>query len=148
MIVMGLGHPNYNKLCFDFGAFLQVFEDEMRTNTTNPRMVSAIALNPSGNAQCSYHFMSLFTGVKITRRKWTKLPILADTIHAVEALAYIQGQPKLKGKSLLFKWEPSEDIDNIDNVLDNCDKLGQPVDHNKSPKNKGAPNNHKYTGAF
>lgn len=67
MIVTSLGNPNYNKLHLEFGAFMQAFKDETPTNTNDPWMVGAIALNPSGNAQGSYHFMSLLTGAKITR---------------------------------------------------------------------------------
>jgi hypothetical protein len=58
----------------EFGAYAQVFEDNDPSNTIRARSLGAIALNPTGNAQGDYFFMSLATGAKISRHQWTALP--------------------------------------------------------------------------
>lgn len=61
-ILTGQTPPDYNKLRLEFGTYVQVFEDKEPTNTMATRNVGAIALNPTGNAQGDYYFMSLVTG--------------------------------------------------------------------------------------
>jgi hypothetical protein len=60
-IVLGVGGPDYNTMRVEFGAYVQVFEDINPTNTPRARSLGAIALNPTGNAQGSYNFMSFNT---------------------------------------------------------------------------------------
>ena len=50
----------------DFGACVQVFEDHDPTNTPRARSMGAIALDPTGNAQGDYNFLSLATGARIS----------------------------------------------------------------------------------
>jgi hypothetical protein len=57
-----------------FGAYCEVHNENDPSNTTRPRTSQAIALNPTGNLQGSYYFMSLSTGKRISRRRWTELP--------------------------------------------------------------------------
>ena len=45
------------------------------TNTMEPRKKWEICLGPPGNIQGSYKFMSLSTGKKIVRRKFTETPM-------------------------------------------------------------------------
>ena len=56
-----------------FGAYCEVHTDPDITNTMEPRKKWGICLGPPGNIQGSYKFMSLSTGKKIVRRKFTEM---------------------------------------------------------------------------
>ncbi len=58
------GKPNldYNNVKVEFRPYVQVFEDNNLTNTIKHCSTGAIALNPTGNTERYYHFMSLSTG--------------------------------------------------------------------------------------
>jgi Reverse transcriptase (RNA-dependent DNA polymerase) len=105
-IVTGLPAPDYNHIQLDFGEYVTVFEDNNPTNTTAPRVVDAIALHHTGNAQGGYFFMSLATGERVSRRQYTKLPLTQRIIDAVEHLALQQHQPPLPGAGPVFMWHP------------------------------------------
>jgi hypothetical protein len=96
-IVTGLPPPDYNHIQLDFGEYVTVFEDNNPTNTNAPRVVDAIALHHTGNAQGDYYFMSLATGERVSRRQYTKLPLTQRIIDSVEHLALQQQQPPLPG---------------------------------------------------
>ena len=57
----GRPNPDYNDLKLEFGSYMQVFECNDPTNTTKQRTTEAITLNPTGNAQGGYYFLSLVT---------------------------------------------------------------------------------------
>jgi len=61
------GKPNldYNHCKIEFGSYALVFEDNDPTNTTKSRSTGAIALNPTGNTEGDYHFMSLTSGCQL-----------------------------------------------------------------------------------
>ena len=110
-VVAGLPNPDYNQLKIEIGQYCTVFEDNNPTNTTRRRMVDAIALNQTGNAQGTYHFMSLASGKKIARRQFTPLPMTNAVIRRVEAIAEAQGQPHIQSpKFLKFEWGPNDPI--------------------------------------
>ena len=92
-IMTGVPLPNYNSLQLEFGSYAQVFEMNDPTNTNKARTTGAIVLNPTGNAQGSYHFMSLITGYRQSRQQWTVLPMPNHVFAAVEAMAEDQKQP-------------------------------------------------------
>ena len=83
-----------------------------------PRSVGAIALSMSPNENGFFRFMSLDTGEKINRRKFTELPITEVVIKRVEAIAEREGQPKIKNGCPLFEWEVGITIDNDKNQED------------------------------
>jgi hypothetical protein len=85
-IVLGEGLVDYNTLKLAYGAFAMVFEDNDPTNTMRARTTPAIALNPTGNAQGDYHFMSLITGAKLSRHQWTEMPLPDWAVQAVRSL--------------------------------------------------------------
>ena len=58
-----------------FGAYCEVHVDPDITNTMEPRTEWGIFLGPTGNMQGSYKFLSLSTGKKVTRRKFTEMPM-------------------------------------------------------------------------
>jgi hypothetical protein len=81
------GHSvDYSKHChLEFGTYVQTHEDHnnsMATCTTG-----AIALRPIGNIQGGYYFFSLSTGRVLNRNHWTALPMPAEVIARIHALA-------------------------------------------------------------
>jgi hypothetical protein len=77
---------DYNKHCrIKCGAYAQTHEDH--DNGMGSRTTGAIALRPTGNAQGGYYFLSLTTGRRINRTHWTELPMPAEVIDRVHALA-------------------------------------------------------------
>lgn len=66
-ILTGAPLPDFHCMRLEFGSYVQVFEDNDPTNTPRARSLGAITLNPTGNAQGDYYFMSLATGAQISR---------------------------------------------------------------------------------
>ena len=64
------------------------------TNTLEPRTKWAICMGPAGNLQGSYKFLSLETGKKVTRRKFTEMPVTDLVIKQVEEMAVKDGAIK------------------------------------------------------
>jgi hypothetical protein len=58
-----------------FGAYCEVHTDPDITNTMKPRTRWGICLGPTGNLQGSHKFMSLTTGKRIVRHKFTEMPL-------------------------------------------------------------------------
>ena len=104
-IVTGVPLPDFNSLTLEFGSYVQVFEDNNPTNTPKARSLGAIALNPTGNANGAYYFLSLASGARISRQQWTVLPMTDTAIARVEALAKHEGQPLI---------QPPDSSSNID----------------------------------
>ena len=76
---------DFNRDCkIEFGAYVQVHEDEEITNTMKARTAGAIALGPVGNAQGSYQFLNLSTWKVIQRRTWHELPMPKEVIQFIE----------------------------------------------------------------
>jgi hypothetical protein len=50
------------------------------------RTLGAIALRPTENHQGGHYFMSLTTGRRLTRNRWTELPMPQDGIERVNTL--------------------------------------------------------------
>jgi hypothetical protein len=58
-----------------FRAYCEVHTDPDITNTMEPRTRWGICLGPTRNLQGSYTFMSLITGKRIVRHKFTEMPL-------------------------------------------------------------------------
>jgi hypothetical protein len=87
---------DYKKHCrIAFGAYAQVHDEPTPSNSQFARTSGAICLGPASNLQGGYHFLHLTSGQKITRRRWTELPMPKEVIACVDALGKAQGQPKL-----------------------------------------------------
>ena len=84
------GQPlDYHKHCqYKFGEYVQTHEEH--DNSLLSRSIGAIALQPTGNQQGGYFFMSLHTGRIINRLHATKLPMPAEVITRVKQLAKAQ----------------------------------------------------------
>ena len=78
-----------------FGAYSHVHEEPSPSNIQVARTVGAICLGPTGNQQGGYKIFNLRTGKRITRRKWTPLPMPHDVIARVNQIGHFQGQPSL-----------------------------------------------------
>ena len=91
----------------------QVFDDHTPTNTPAARSIGAIALDPTGNVQGAYNFLSLATGARISRHRWTELPIPDTTaIGGVEALALRDKMSLLHESGLVVvEWRHDQAID-------------------------------------
>jgi len=86
-IVTGL-QVNFTTYCkVPIGAYCEVHDEPAISNTEKSRTTLAIALNPIGKLQDSYHFMSLDTGKILSRRNWTELPTPQKVIDQVQDLA-------------------------------------------------------------
>jgi hypothetical protein len=56
-------------------------------NTMKQRTKWGICLGPTGNMQGSYKFMSLSTGKKIVRRKFTEMPMALGVMKQINKWA-------------------------------------------------------------
>ena len=68
-----------------FGAYCEVHVNPDITNTMEPRTRWEICLGPTGNMQGSYKFLSLSTGKKVTRRKFTEMPMTDGVIRMLDS---------------------------------------------------------------
>jgi hypothetical protein len=105
---------DYNKHCkTEFGAYVQVHEDH--DNSMHTRTTGAIALRPTGNAQGGYYFLSLTTGRRLNRNKWTPLPMPQEVIDRVLVFA----RRSNANRELLFSWRDGTPVeDHPDDVED------------------------------
>ena len=77
---------DYNKhICAEFGEYVQVHEEH--DNSMNTHTTGAIATKPTGNIQGGHWFYSLTTGRMLDRQKWTFVPMPAEVIERITALA-------------------------------------------------------------
>jgi hypothetical protein len=101
-IVTGAPTLDYNRMRVKFGTYVQLFEDNMPSNTLKSVALGAIALSPTGNGQGNF-FMSLASGKKLSRHSWTVLPMRDTAIVRVEAIALHQLQPLLQASGLVVE---------------------------------------------
>jgi hypothetical protein len=122
VIMTGRSNPDFNNFRIEFGAYAQIYEPgDMLINNMRSRTTGAIALSSTGNSQGHMHFLSLASGKRVTRGKWTVLPMPEEAILRVEQLATIDGQPPLQNSRMIVEWRPDspfEDDDDPDYVFD------------------------------
>ena len=110
-IVTGIT-ANYATQCrVPIGAYCEVHNENHPSNTELARTSRAIALNPTGNLQGSYHFLSLDTGKLISRRRWTELPVTDEIIARVHELAFAERDYDPDVPDFAFEWGPDMPID-------------------------------------
>lgn len=110
-IVTGVPSPDYATMRLEFGTYVQLFQDPTPSNTIAARTLGAIAPTPTGNAHGDYHFLSLATGHRVSRHRWTALPMTDTAIARVEALALHERQPLIQQDGLVVEWRPDHPID-------------------------------------
>ena len=74
-----------------FGAYVQTHEEH--TNDLRHCTLGAICLGPTGNAQGGHYFLSLTSGARLVRHRWTQLPMPADAIERVTQMGRQQHMP-------------------------------------------------------
>lgn len=118
---------DYDKHCkLEFGSYAQVHEEH--NNSMITRTTGALALRPTGNAQGAYYFMSLITtGRRLTRYRWTALPMPKEVIDRVHLLA--QQQHNNRGILFLDREGETDPNDDFDQDID-----GAPDDHTYQPE--------------
>ncbi len=96
-----------------FGAYCEVHDEPMLTNTMVTRSTPAIVLGPTGNLQGTYKFFNLATGKKVKRRAFTPYPMPDSVIKKVEAYAKSTALPGIfdfaDRNGILFKWNKEVD---------------------------------------
>ena len=110
---------NYDIHCrVPIGAYCEVHNENNPSNTETPRTSGAIALTPTGNLQGGYWFLSLVTGKRISRRRWTELPITDDAIQRVHELALIEKDPQPANQHFQFSWGPNLPILDVNDDIE------------------------------
>ena len=114
LIVTGWARMDYNKIPLEFGSYIQLLDRSV--NMIRSWTIGAIALNPTGDENGTYCFMSLKTGQVMTKGPgcWTEVPVTDIAIAPVEALAKQEGQPLLQDSNLLVEWRPNQPFDEDD----------------------------------
>jgi hypothetical protein len=136
---------DFNKHCkLQFCTYIQMHEQH--NNSLLPRMAGAIALSPTGNEQGSYYFLSLHTGKRVARIKWTAIPMPAEVIATVHQLA--AACKKYKGITFTDKdgniIRDGDDEDDMtgntsDEPRDNSEITGVDEGENEIPQITGVP---------
>ena len=86
-------HLDYNKhVHAEFGEYVQTHEEH--DSDMHEQTVSAVCLGPTGNQQGGHYFMSLATGVRLVRSRWTPLPMPCEAQSRVESFGRKQNMPK------------------------------------------------------
>jgi Histone chaperone involved in gene silencing len=109
-IVDNLPHIDYHSIKITFGSYVQVAVDEQITNTTRPRTIGCIVLDPVGVNQ-KYRLMSLESGKRVSGRIVKTLPVTDEVIDRVNYLGSQQKQPRIRDGRLLFEWRPGIPVD-------------------------------------
>ena len=105
---------DYTKHCrLQFGKYAQVHKSQ--DNIMEERTTGAIALRSTGNTQEAYFFMSLRTGRRLNRQRFTPLSLPQDVINVVHPLA--RHNPRgldIQDRDRRPFLEPEDRIDNED----------------------------------
>ena len=90
-LILGFSLEFNKHVCLEFGAYVQTHEEH--NNNMSDRTVGAICLGPTGNIQGGHYFMSLATGERIIRHRWTPLPMPREVIDRVSNFGHRQHMP-------------------------------------------------------
>ena len=115
---------DYKRDCaLEFGAYVQMHEKDLPTNSMRPRTTGAICVGPSGNAQGDMFFYSLSTQKVRQCGSWTELPVPAEVITHLESIAHAEKKSRTEG--YVFRrgdgtevLDEAEDGDNTRDVTD------------------------------
>jgi hypothetical protein len=113
-IMTGTPAPDYNDIKIEFGSYAQVFEENGNTtNTMRTRSTGAIAMTPTGDSQGGFFFLSLVTGIKLSRQQWDPLPMPDGVMETVERMAEDEDQPLIAHGAPFFEWRPGVAIEDV-----------------------------------
>jgi hypothetical protein len=83
---------DYNKhVRLEFGKYVQTHEEH--DNAMTDRTLGAICLSPTGSEHGTHWFMCVSSGARITRTRWTPLPMPKEVIQRVSEISQLQGAP-------------------------------------------------------
>ena len=85
------------------------------------RTLSCICLSPTGNIQGGHWFMSLTSGEKLIRHRWTELPMPREAITRINAIGKRQKMPTMITYSNRHGAELPETIDDYPSDSDTDD---------------------------
>ena len=107
----------------ELGAYVQTHEEH--DNSMGPRTLGAICLGPTGNQQGGHWFLSLTSGARIIRHRWTSLPAPREVIRRVNSMGKHQGMPN----TLTFANRVGTEIcDAVRDLYDNVSDEGSEFD--------------------
>ena len=90
-----------------------------------PQTLGAICLGPTGNQQGGHWFLSLISGARIIRHRWTSLPPSREVIRCVNSMGRRQHMPS----TLTFaNWVRTEIRDAVRDLYDNVSDEGTEFD--------------------
>jgi hypothetical protein len=84
-IIAGMQLDSTEHFKLEFGTYVQIHEEHNGSMAT--RSTSVIALQPIGNEQGGYYFLSLRTGRGLNENRWTALPMPAGVLNWIHTLA-------------------------------------------------------------
>jgi hypothetical protein len=102
-----------------FGAYVQTHEQH--TNDLGQRTLSCICLGPTGNVQGGHWFMSLTSGEKLIRYRWTELPMPREAITRINHIGKQQKMPTMLTYSNRYGTELPETVDDYPSDTDTAD---------------------------
>ena len=109
-LVTGAGKIDCDHLTLDFGSYVHIYNDPHPTNSMAPQTTGAIALNAVGNSKGNFYFLNLETRRRVSRHRWTVLPMPLSVIQQVHFLSLNDNMPLLKDKCLIFERRPGEPL--------------------------------------
>jgi hypothetical protein len=74
---------NFKKISLPFGSYCQVYEEKLPHNSLVNRILGAILLGPSRNAQGGHNFFTLNTSRVITCWSWDVIPMPKSVVDRV-----------------------------------------------------------------
>ena len=109
----------------EFGSYVQTHEEH--SNNMDHRTMGCICLGPTGNQQGGHWFMSLASGERVVRYRWTELPIPREVIDRVSSIGRRQGMPS----TLTYANRHGDEIG--DTIADYSDDQSDPDDETYKP---------------
>ena len=123
-----------------FGTYVQTHEEH--NNDMTHRTMSCICLGPTGNLQGGHWFMSLTSGERVVRYRWTELPMPQEAIARVSAIGRAQGMPSTITYANRHGAEIADTVDNYpsdDDTSSDDDTYHHDSDSSQSDDDSFAP---------
>jgi hypothetical protein len=109
---------DYNKhVCLEFGEYVQTHEEH--NNAMTDRTLGAICLGLTGNECGTHWFMCVASRARITRSRWTALPMPKEVIQCVSEIGRLQGAPIMLTFGDCHAREIEDNLTDLDNHSDN-----------------------------
>ena len=114
---------NFKKHCqFSFGAYVQAYNENQRTNTLQERSINCIYLRPTTSWQGGHESLNISTNKIITRSNIIELPITKTIIDQIKQIAKNENMPiEFNSKFKDNIWFAGVDNNNEDNKANNKD---------------------------